>query len=216
MSTAMAEITEVGSGDERRPRMTSRNIAWMNFGFFGVQFSFGLTQSAVNPIFLFLGAEAHSLPILNIAGPITGLLIQPFIGAMSDKTWSPRWGRRKPFILGGSLVMILILFLFPMVTALWMAVLCLWLVDAGNNTAMEPYRALISDRLRKVQIPKGFLIQSMFTGAGAVLANVSLFIFQRLLPGGDEGSVPTWVFVVFWFGAVCAIVTVGLAMMRTT
>ena len=215
MSTAIAEVTEVGSGDERRPPMTTGNMAWMNLGFFGVQFSFGLTQSAVNPIFLFLGAEAHSLPILNIAGPITGLLIQPFIGAMSDKTWHPRWGRRRPYILGGSLVMILILFLFPLVTALWMAVICLWLVDAGNNTAMEPYRALISDRLRKSQIPKGFLIQSMFTGAGAVLANVSLFIFQKLLPGGGEGSVPTWVFVVFWFGAVCAIVTVGLAMLRT-
>jgi maltose/moltooligosaccharide transporter len=211
----MAEVTEVGSDDERRPLMTSGNIAWMNLGFFGVQFSFGLTQSAVNPIFLFLGADAHSLPILNIAGPITGLLIQPIIGAMSDKTWHPKWGRRRPFIIGGSIVMILILFLFPLVTALWMAVICLWLVDAGNNTAMEPYRALISDRLRKIQIPKGFLIQSMFTGAGAVLANVSLFIFQKLLPGGDEGSVPTWVFVVFWFGAVCAIVTVGLAMMRT-
>ncbi len=187
----------------------------MNLGFFGVQFSFGLTQSAVNPIFLFLGAEAHSLPILNIAGPITGLLIQPFIGAMSDKTWSDRWGRRKPYILGGSLVMIIILFLFPLVTALWMAVICLWLVDAGNNTAMEPYRALISDRLRKTQIPKGFLIQSMFTGAGAVLANISLFVFQKIFPGSAEGAVPTWVFVVFWFGAVCAIVTVGLAMLRT-
>ncbi|SDS37135.1 maltose/moltooligosaccharide transporter [Friedmanniella luteola] len=214
-ATQLAEVTEVGSGDERRPLMTSANMAWMNLGFFGVQFSFGLTQSAVNPIFLFLGAEAHSLPILNIAGPITGLLIQPFIGAMSDKTWSPRWGRRKPFILGGSLVMIAILFLFPLVTALWMAVICLWLVDAGNNTAMEPYRALISDRLRKTQIPKGFLIQSMFTGAGAVLANVSLFVFQKIFPGGAEGAVPTWVFVVFWFGAVCAIVTVGLAMLRT-
>lgn len=215
MALDVAEVGAETSDDARRPLMTAGNIAWMNLGFFGVQFSFGLTQSAVNPIFLFLGAQAHSLPILNIAGPITGLLIQPFIGAMSDKTWSPRWGRRKPFILGGSLVMIIILFLFPLVTALWMAVICLWLVDAGNNTAMEPYRALISDRLRKIQIPQGFLLQSMFTGAGAVLANVSLFIFQKLLPGGGEGSVPTWVFVVFWFGAVCAIVTVGLAMTRT-
>ena len=215
MSTQVAEVAEVDADDERRPLMTSANIAWMNLGFFGVQFSFGLTQSAVNPIFLFLGANAHDLPILNIAGPITGLLIQPIIGAMSDKTWHPKWGRRKPYILGGSIVMIIILFLFPLVTALWMAVICLWLVDAGNNTAMEPYRALISDRLRKVQIPQGFLLQSMFTGAGAVLANVSLFIFQKVLPGGDEGSVPTWVFVVFWFGAVCAIVTVGVAMMRT-
>jgi maltose/moltooligosaccharide transporter len=215
MATNVVEVAGVDAEDERRPLMTTGNMAWMNLGFFGVQFSFGLTQSAVNPIFLFLGADAHSLPILNIAGPITGLLIQPFIGAMSDKTWSPRWGKRKPYILGGSVVMILILFLFPLVTALWMAVICLWLVDAGNNTAMEPYRALISDRLRKAQIPKGFLIQSMFTGAGAVLANVSLFVFQKLLTGSSEAGIPTWVFVVFWFGAVCAIITVGLAMLRT-
>ncbi|HJY44762.1 MAG TPA: MFS transporter [Propionibacteriaceae bacterium] len=216
MTATVAEVTEVSveEDDLRRPLMTFGNMAWMNLGFFGVQFSFGLTQSAVNPIFLFLGADAHSLPILNIAGPITGLLIQPFIGAMSDKTWT-RLGKRKPYILGGAVVMILILFLFPLVTALWMAVICLWLVDAGNNTSMEPYRALISDRLRKSQIARGFLIQSMFTGAGAVLANVSLFIFQKLLTGSSEAGIPTWVFVVFWFGAVCAIVTVGLAMIRT-
>jgi maltose/moltooligosaccharide transporter len=216
MTATVAEVTEVSveEDDLRRPLMTFGNMAWMNLGFFGVQFSFGLTQSAVNPIFLFLGADAHSLPILNIAGPITGLLIQPFIGAMSDKTWT-RLGKRKPYILGGAAVMILILFLFPLVTALWMAVICLWLVDAGNNTAMEPYRALISDRLRKSQIARGFLIQSMFTGAGAVLANVSLFIFQKLLTGTSEAGIPTWVFVVFWFGAVCAIITVGLAMLRT-
>ena len=201
--------------DERRPLMTAGNIAWMNLGFFGVQFSFGLTQTAVNPIFLLLGAEAHDLPILNIAGPITGLLIQPFIGAMSDKTWVPRWGRRKPYVIGGSVLMVIILLLFPLVTALWMAVLCLWLVDAGNNTAMEPYRALISDRLRKIQIPRGFLTQSLFTGAGAVLANVSLFIMQKAINGETAAGVPYWVFVVFWFGAFSAVVTITLAMRRT-
>jgi maltose/moltooligosaccharide transporter len=214
LSTAMV-VTEVGSGDERRSLMSTKNMAWMNLGFFGVQFSFGLTQTAVNPLFLLLGAEAHDLPILNIAGPITGLLIQPLIGAMSDKTWSPRWGRRKPFVLGGGLICVIILFLFPLVSALWMAVLCLWLVDAGNNSAMEPYRALISDRLRKAQIPKGFLIQSMFTGAGAVLANVSLYVFQKVLTGSSEAGVPTWVFVCFWLGAVCCLVTITIAMMRT-
>src|SRR3712207_810847 len=218
VATGTADLQQNVRDDEdaaRRPLMTPGNIAWMNLGFFGIQFSFGLTQTAVNPIFLLLGANAHDLPLLNIAGPVTGLLIQPLIGAMSDKTWSDRWGRRKPYVLLGGLACVIILFLYPLVTALWMAVICLWLVDAGNNTAMEPYRALISDRLRKSQIARGFLTQSLFTGAGAVLANVSLFIFQKVLPGGDEGSVPTWVFVVFWFGAVCAIVTVGLAMMRT-
>ena len=215
MTATVAVVPEADLEDERRPLMTNGNIAWMNLGFFGVQFSFGLTQSAVNPIFLLLGAEAHSLPILNIAGPITGLLIQPIIGAMSDKTWIPKWGKRKPFVLGGGLMCVIILFLFPLVTALWMAVICLWLVDAGNNTAMEPYRALISDRLKRVQIPKGFLIQSMFTGAGAVLANVSLFVFQKLLTGSSEAGVPTWVFVCFWLGAVCCLVTISIAMLRT-
>ena len=213
---AVADVTEISQeDDERRPLMTFGNIAWMNLGFFGVQYSFAMTQTAVNPLFLLLGAEAHSLPILNIAGPITGLLIQPFIGAMSDKTWSDRWGKRKPFVLGGGVVCVLILFLFPLVSALWMAVICLWLVDAGNNTAMEPYRALISDRLRRSQIARGFLIQSMFTGAGAVLANVSLFVMQKVVSGASDAGVPYWVFVCFWLGSACCLVTIGIAMMRT-
>ena len=216
MSVDMAVTGEkTTEDDERRPLMTAANIAWMNLGFFGVQFSFGLTQTAVNPIFLLLGAKPEYLPILNIAGPITGLLIQPFIGATSDKTWSPKWGRRKPFVLGGGLVCVIILFLFPLVSALWMAVICLWLVDGGNNTAMEPYRALISDRLRRIQIPRGFLTQSLFTGAGAVLANVSLFVMQKVITGATSSNVPYWVFVCFWLGAVCCLVTIGIAMLRT-
>jgi maltose/moltooligosaccharide transporter len=217
MTATVAEVTElsVEEDDERRPLMTFGNIAWMNLGFFGVQYSFAMTQTAVNPLFLLLGADAHNLPILNIAGPITGLLIQPFIGALSDKTWSDRWGKRKPFVLGGGLVCVIILFLFPLVSALWMAVICLWLVDAGNNTAMEPYRALISDRLRRSQIARGFLIQSMFTGAGAVLANVSLFVMEKFITGASEAGVPYWVFVCFWLGSACCLVTIGIAMVRT-
>jgi hypothetical protein len=110
MTATVAEVTEVSEEDDdlRRPLMTFGNIAWMNLGFFGVQYSFAMTQTAVNPLFLLLGADAHNLPILNIAGPITGLLIQPFIGAMSDKTWSDRWGKRKPYVLGGGLVCVII------------------------------------------------------------------------------------------------------------
>ena len=96
-----------------------------------------------------------------------------------------------------------------------MAVICLWLVDASNNTAMEPYRALISDRLRKSQIARGFLTQSMFTGAGAVLANVSLFVMQKFITGASEAGVPYWVFICFWLGSACCLVTVGIAMLRT-
>src|SRR3954453_11120095 len=215
VDTADVRANTVDDDDARRPLMTAGNIAWMNLGFFGVQFSFGLTQTAVNPIFLLLGAKPQWLPILNIAGPITGLLIQPFIGDTSDKNWSPRWGRRKPFVHRGGAMWAVILFLFPLVSALWMAVICLWLGDPRINTAMEPYRALISDRLRKSQIPRGFLTQSLFTGAGAVLANVSLFVFQKLITGATASNVPYWVFICFWLGAVCCLVTISIAMTRT-
>ena len=119
-----------------KPLMTMRQILIMNLGFFGIQYSFGMQQTAVNPVYEFLGANPHDLPILNLAGPITGLLIQPLIGALSDRTWSPRWGRRKPFFLIGAIGCSICLFLFPFVTAVWMAVLLLWLLDVSNNTAM--------------------------------------------------------------------------------
>src|SRR3954451_22273311 len=99
MTATTSETVRMGPGaDERKPLMTTKALLMMNLGFFGVQFSFGLTQSAVNPLFLLIGASPDQLPILNLAGPITGLLIQPLIGAVSDRTWHPRWGRRRPFI----------------------------------------------------------------------------------------------------------------------
>lgn len=194
--------------------MTSRNIFMMNAGFFGVQFSFALTQTAVSPLFSAMGAEPHDLPILNLAGPITGLLIQPMIGAISDRTWSPRWGRRRPFILLGSLLMILLCLAFPFISILWLGVLGLWLLDAGNNSSMEPYRALISDRLPKSQLARGFLVQSMFTGAGAVLSNFSIFAFQKLAPGKAGNGIPYWAYICFWLGALCIAVTMFIALRR--
>ena len=137
------------------------------------------------------------------------------IGAISDRTWSPRFGKRKPFVLAGALACVVILFLFPYVSAVWMAVIGLWLLDAGNNTAMEPYRALITDRLPKSQLARGFLTQSLFTGAGAVLANLSLFVFQQIVSGATAAGVPYWAFACFWLGAVCILVTVLIAMART-
>ena len=106
--------------------MSTSALLMMNLGFFGVQFSFGLTQSAVNPLFLLIGASPDQLPILNLAGPITGLLIQPLIGAVSDRTWHPRWGRRRPFITAGAVLCAVILFVFPLVGVLWLGVLCFW------------------------------------------------------------------------------------------
>src|SRR3954471_7727968 len=181
MTTATSESVSARGGEvDHKPLMTGPAILMMNLGFFGVQFSFGLTQSAVNPLFLLIGAKPDQLPILNLAGPITGLIIQPLIGAISDRTWHPRWGRRRPFVTAGAILCALILFAFPFVGFLWLGVICFWLLDAGNNTSMEPYRAFISDRLPRSQLARGFLTQSMFTGAGAVLANLSLFVLQKV------------------------------------
>ncbi len=180
----------------------------MNVGFFGIQYSFGLQQSAVNPIYDFLGASPDELPLLNLAGPLTGLLIQPIIGALSDKTWLPKFGgRRKPYFFIGALVCSIALFLFPFSSSLWMAAGLLWILDAGNNTAMEPYRAFIADKLDESQQPLGFQAQSFFTGFGQTLANVSLFIFPLIFIG-TTGKLPTWVFASFILGAVCSVVSV--------
>ena len=209
-----------GSGSDTtslrtRPPMGIGAMLVMNFGFFGIQFSFGLQQTAVNPLFQMIGANPHDLPILKLAGPMTGLLIQPMIGALSDKTWSDRWGRRKPYLLMGAVGCAITLFLFPVVGALWAAVVLLWLLDIANNTSMEPYKALLADVLPKNQLARGFLIQSMFTGAGLIAANAMIFIFQRVVSGASDNGVPYWVFVAFWTGAFCSIASVLVAMLRT-
>ncbi|PWK26776.1 maltose/moltooligosaccharide transporter [Arcicella aurantiaca] len=187
-----------------KPRLTFSQIINMNVGFFGIQYSFGLQQSAVNPIYDFLGANPDDIPFLNLAGPMTGLLVQPIIGALSDKTWSPRFGRRKPFFLVGALMCSLALFIYPFSSSLWMAAGLLWILDVGNNTAMEPYRAFIADKLDASQQPTGFQAQSFFTGLGQTLSNLSLYIFPLIFIG-KTGALPTWVYASFFLGAVCSI-----------
>ena len=177
----------------------------MNVGFFGIQYSFGLQQSAVNPIYDFLGASPDELPLLNLAGPLTGLLVQPIIGALSDKTWLPKLGgRRKPYFFIGAIICSIALFLFPFSSSLWMAAGLLWILDAGNNTAMEPYRAFVADKLDESQQPIGFQAQSFFTGFGQTFANVSLFVFPMIFIG-TSGKLPTWVFASFILGSICSI-----------
>ena len=197
-----------------KPQLSFSQIINMNVGFFGIQYSFGLQQSAVNPIYDFLGASPDQLPILNLAGPMTGLLLQPIIGALSDKTWHPRWGRRKPYFFIGALVCSITLFFFPFSSSLWMAAGFLWLLDAGNNTAMEPYRAFIADKLPSNQHSTGFLSQSFFTGLGITLANLSLFIFQKYFPQG-VGKIPLWVYGSFFLGSFCSIASVWWSMKTT-
>ncbi|WP_445381200.1 MFS transporter [Robiginitalea sp. IMCC43444] len=203
-----------------KPRLTFWQIFNMNVGFLGIQFSFGLQQTAVNPIFSFLGANHEDLPILNIAGPVTGLIVQPIIGAISDKTWSPRWGRRKPFFLIGALIGSLCLFAFPFSPALWFAVGLLWILDVGNNMAMEPYRAFVGDKLNDKQMSFGYQMQSLFVGAGIVLANASIFLFQDWFGGAETvteaaDSIPRWLYYSFFIGAILSVTTILWSVLRT-
>jgi maltose/moltooligosaccharide transporter len=197
-----------------KPHLSFWQIINMNVGLFGIQYSFGLQQSAVNPIYDMLGASPDEIPLLNLAGPVTGLIVQPIIGALSDKTWHPKFGRRKPFFFIGAMLCSIALFFYPFSSSLWMAVGLLWILDVGNNTAMEPYRAFVADKLDEKQRPMGFQAQSFFTGFGQTLANVSLFIFPILIVG-KTGSLPNWVYASFFLGAVCSIGSI-LWSMRTT
>lgn len=190
----------------------------MNVGFLGIQYSFGLQQTAINPIFLYLGAPEEMLPILNIAGPVTGLVVQPIIGAMSDKTWSPRWGRRKPYFLIGAVIGSLCLFAFPTSPVLWFAVGLLWLLDVGNNMAMEPYRAFVGDKLPEKQLSLGYQMQSLFVGAGILLANGSIILFQYLLSDQSlevAGEIPKWLYYSFYIGGILSITTILWSVLKT-
>ena len=151
------------------PLLSPRQIVQMNVGFLGLQFSFGLQQSNMSPIYSYLGAEESALPLLYLAGPVTGLLVQPIVGAMSDRTDS-RWGRRTPYFLIGAILCSLALLAMPYSSALWMAAALLWILDAANNITMEPYRAYVSDRLQPQQHAQGFLTQSAFTGLAQTLS----------------------------------------------
>ncbi len=202
----------------KKPTLSFWQIFNMNVGFLGIQYSFGLQQTAINPLFLFLGASEEMLPILNIAGPVTGLIVQPIIGAMSDKTWSPKWGRRKPYFLIGALIGSICLFVFPSSPVLWFAVGLLWILDVGNNMAMEPYRAFVGDKLPEKQLSLGYQMQSLFVGAGILLAMGSIVLFQKIF--GAEvvegaGVVPNWMYYSFYVGGVLSITTVLWSVLKT-
>lgn len=212
----------------KKPNLSFWQIWNMNVGFFGIQFSFGLQQTAINPIFSFLGAAQDDLPLLNLAGPVTGLLIQPIIGAISDKTWIPKWGgRRKPFFLIGAISASLCLFAFPYSPGLWFAVGLLWILDAANNTAMEPYRAFVGDKLPDNQLTYGYQMQSLFVGAGITIANFSLFLFQDWFSAPVENAslcstatetitaIPRWVYYSFFLGAVASVTTILWSVWKT-
>ena len=195
-------------------------ILTMNFGFFGVQFSFGLQQSNMSAIYKYLGAEESELPLLWLAGPVTGLVVQPIIGAISDGTWSPRFGRRKPFFLIGAVVASIALIAMPYSSSIWMAASLLWILDAANNIALEPYRAFISDKLPEKQYSLGFLMQSFFTGFGTTLANFTpaLLVSFGILALSDkmDNGIPVSTYWAFGIGAIASTLTILVSVLTTT
>jgi maltose/moltooligosaccharide transporter len=179
----------------------------MNFGFFGLQYSFGLQQANMSPIYSYLGAEESNLPLLWLAGPMTGLIVQPIIGAMSDRT-NTRWGRRTPYFLIGAIFCSLSLLIMPFSSTVWMAASILWILDAANNITQEPYRAFVSDKLDKSQHSIGFLTQSAFTGLGQTLSYLTPFLLINFLAFSESdkvGRIPTTTLMAFLIGAVVSI-----------
>ena len=175
-------------------RLTFRQIVNMSFGFFGIQFGFALQNANVSRIFQTLGAEIDKIGILWIAAPLTGLLVQPVIGYLSDRTWHPKWGRRRPFFFIGAVLSSLALFLMPQATVLWMAAVLLWVLDASINISMEPFRAFVGDKLPSSQRTTGFATQTFFIGLGAVIASLLPYIFTNIFhmsntaPAGQVGD----------------------------
>ncbi|MCP3735261.1 MFS transporter [Sphingomonas sp. RP10(2022)] len=193
-----------------KPRLSLPRILEMNLGFLGLQFSFGLQLGNMAPIYSYLGASEASLPLLQLAGPMTGLLVQPLIGAMSDRTDS-RWGRRTPYFLFGALLCATGLFLMPLSSSILMAVSLLWILDAGNNITMEPYRAYVSDRLDESQHQIGFLTQSAFTGLAQMLAFLTpslLVWFGMNQDWVDAHDIPYTARIAFMVGAVLSFSTI--------
>ena len=203
-----------------KKRLNFWQILTMNFGFFGVQFSFGLQQSNMSAIYKYLGAEEAELPLLWLAGPVTGLIVQPIIGAISDGTWSPKFGRRKPFFLIGAIIASISLVIMPYSSSIWMAAGLLWILDAANNVALEPYRAFISDKLPEKQYSFGFLVQSFFTGLGTTLANFTpaILVSFGILALSDkmDNGIPVSTYWAFGIGAAASIITILISVLTTS
>jgi maltose/moltooligosaccharide transporter len=198
-----------------KPRLSFWQIFNMSFGFLGIQFGWGLQLANMSGIYTYLGAKPEDVPILWLAGPVTGLLVQPIIGSMSDRTWN-RLGRRRPYFLAGAILASIALFFMPDSGTLWMAAGLLWILDASINVSMEPFRAFVADKLNIDQRTAGFAMQSFFIGIGATLANALPYIFRTL--GVDKRSadaadqavrvIPASVSYSFKIGAVAFLVCV--------
>ncbi len=187
---------------QNKPNLSFWQIWNMSFGFLGIQFGWGLQMANMSPIYKYLGAEENQLPYLWLAGPITGLIIQPIVGAMSDRTWG-KFGRRRPYFTVGAIIASIALLLMPNSSAVWMAAGLLWILDASINITMEPFRAFVGDKLNEQQRTLGFVMQSFFIGIGQTLANMLPFILTALgVTGIMASGIPNSTFWSFIIGGM--------------
>ena len=187
-----------------KPRLSFWQIWNMSFGFLGIQFGWGLQMANMSAIYEYLGASADEIPMLWLAAPLTGLIVQPIIGSMSDRTWG-RLGRRRPYFLVGAILSSIALCFMPNSASLWMAAGLLWVLDASINISMEPFRAFVADLLPESQRTRGFAMQSFFIGLGAVVASALPWVFTNvfgLVSTTGPGIIPLNVRLSFYAGAV--------------
>ncbi|MEO6264307.1 MAG: MFS transporter [Luteimonas sp.] len=199
-----------------KPQLSFWQIWNMCFGFLGIQFGFALQNANVSRIFQTLGANVDDIPILWIAAPLTGLIVQPIVGYLSDRTWT-RLGRRRPYFLVGAVLASLALFAMPNSPALWIAAGLLWVLDASINISMEPFRAFVGDQLAPRQRPTGYAMQSFFIGVGSVVASLLPFLLAKLGVGNTAGpgEVPDTVRYAFYFGGAVLLLALAWTVLRT-
>lgn len=200
-----------------KPRLSFWDIWNMSFGFLGIQFGFALQNANVSRIFETLGAKVENIPILWIAAPVTGLVVQPIIGYFSDRTWN-RLGRRRPYFLTGAILASLALLVMPNSPVLWVAAGMLWIMDASINISMEPFRAFVGDNLPSAQRTTGFAMQSFFIGTGAVVASMLPWLLTKgfgVANTAPEGTIPASVRLSFYLGAVVFFVAVLWTVIRS-
>jgi maltose/moltooligosaccharide transporter len=199
-----------------KPQLSFWQIWNMCFGFLGIQFGFALQNANVSRIFQTLGAGMDDIPMLWIAAPLTGLIVQPIIGYLSDRTWTGL-GRRRPYFLAGAVLASLALFVFPNVPVLWVAASMLWVLDASINVSMEPFRAFVGDQLSPAQRPSGYAMQSFFIGIGSVVASMLPFLLEKagVANTAAPGHVPDTVRYAFYAGGVVLLAAIGWTVLRT-
>jgi len=193
-----------------KPRQGFAGLWNISFGFFGIQIGFALQNANMSRIFQSLGEDIEKLPGLWIAAPLTGLLVQPIIGHLSDRTWLGRLGRRRPYFLAGAILAAIALFAMPESPSIWFAAMMLWLLDASLNISMEPFRAFVGDMLRKDQHSAGYAVQTAFIGAGAVVGSLFPSVMEAfgVANVAPAGQIPDTVRYAFWFGGAALLLSV--------